>query len=87
MNKITKFISEQMFLIFFIIVIGAGLISSVIILANIINQSPAINNLNQSSEITSFDQSTITRLEQLDISDNVNDAPSLPTSRTNPFSE
>lgn len=87
MNKITKFISEQMFLIFFIIVIGAGLISSVIILANIINQSPVINNLNQSSEIKNFDQSTITRLEQLDISDNVNDAPSLPNSRINPFSE
>lgn len=87
MNKITKFINEQIYLLFYIIVIGIGLIFSVLILAKTVDKVPAINTTGPSNITNSLHQSTIDKLNELRPSDEVSEPPTLPETRINPFSE
>lgn len=87
MKKLTRFVYEQIYLIFYIVVIGVGLIFSVLILANTLGKAPAINDISKPSEANSLDQSAIDALTSLNTSDNVDKPATLPGGRINPFSE
>jgi len=76
-------------LVIFIVLISAGLVVSVLILNNIVSQ-PTNNSSNPSTNPTAtstFDQSTINRLNKLETSANNTSYQTLPAGRNNPFSE
>lgn len=87
MKKLTKFVYEQIYLIFYIVVIGVGLIFSVLILANTLGKAPTINDTSKPSTTNSLDQSAIDVLTSLNTSDNIDQPVALPDGRINPFSE
>ena len=80
-------------LVIFIVLVTGGLIYSIIILNNIITQpnDDSLPNTGSSSSlspnISSFDQSTINRLQKLETSANNTNYQTLPSGRINPFSE
>jgi hypothetical protein len=91
LNPITDFLKRYS-LIIFIIIVGAGLAACVIILSDalasqksIVSNSNSNNNINNAS--TSFDQSTINRLDTLTTSDANPVDQILPSGRVNPFTE
>lgn len=92
MNKITKFISEQMFLIAYIIIVGVGLIIAVLTLTSIANgnstgQTPQSKDSNQIRPISDVHQTTINKIMNKQPSYKVNSAPEINQTRTNPFWE
>lgn len=87
MKKITRFVYEQMYLIFYIVVIGVGLIFSILILASTLGKAPAINDISKPSRANSLDQPAIDALNSLNTSDNIDQPATLPDGRINPFSE
>jgi hypothetical protein len=75
-------------LVIFIVLMSFGLVMSILILNNIISQPTNGNNSNPSStQPTSFDQSTINRLNKLEPSASNTSYQTLPAGRNNPFSE
>lgn len=86
MKKIPQFISEQIYLFIYIIMVGIGLVAAVIILSNTVVQTAA-NNGESSTGLLEFDQSRIDRINSLETSDNTNQAPVATPGRVNPFSE
>ncbi len=87
MNKLPKFISEQIYLIFYIVSIGIGLVIAILMLTSTVNKSPISNSgLSQNSALN-FDQNTINLINNLKGSEDLSVAPILPSGRNNPFSE
>ncbi len=80
-------------LVIFIVLVAGGLISSILILNNIITQpntsSTTITSTNTTSTSTntSVDQQTANRLLKLENSTNNTSYKTLPSGRTNPFGE
>ena len=80
-------------LVIFIILVTGGLIYSIIILNNIITQPNNVTlpgpspSPSSSPYVSSFDQSTINRLQKLETSANNTNYQTLPSGRINPFSE
>jgi hypothetical protein len=72
----------------FIVVIVIGLIASVWILNEILSQQPSdnTNSATSSSTTTTFDQTTIDRLNKLTTSNDSSGEQVLPSARINPFS-
>lgn len=70
----------------FIVVVVGGLAVSVIIFNDILASSTDISGYTAEVTNASFDQSTITKLQQLHTSSE-NVEPTLPSGRINPFSE
>lgn len=87
MNKISKFLYEQMYLLLYIIVIGLGSIASVIVLSRTIDRTTIVSTPSPLDDAKSVDQSVINSLDKLKRSEDVEESPVLPESRINPFSE
>jgi hypothetical protein len=84
MKKFTKFVYEQIYLLFYIVIIGTGLVSSVLILTNTVNTSPDIDSTSQPNNT---DHLTVDKLNDFKSSNDISQSPAIPTSRINPFSE
>jgi hypothetical protein len=87
-TKPTVNIISKYNLAIFIVVVVSGLIGAILVLNYILRvpydsskYTPAI------TEATSFDQTTITRINKLTTSDNNSTNQTLPNGRINPFSE
>lgn len=85
--KTARFLLEKTCVIFFVIIVGVGLMVSVITLTSILNGASDSNSNSLGTDLTTFDQLTIDKINVLQNStDNtVNDATN--TNRSNPFSE
>lgn len=94
MKDISKIISIRQFtrllvrfnFVIFIVLVTSGLIMSVMILNSILARPYADNN-GSNGATTTFDQQTINRLNKLNVSTNNTNYQTLPSGRTNPFSE
>lgn len=71
----------------FIVVLVGGLSTAVIMLSEILKQSSNPNGYTSSLDITSFDQATIDRIQQLKSSNEASANIVLPTGRISPFAE
>jgi hypothetical protein len=71
----------------FIIILVCGLAFAVLTLNGVIQQSSDTNGYTSNLDNTSFDQSTIDRLNQLQTSDSGTSSIVLPAGRINPFTE
>jgi len=73
----------------FILVIAGGLIVSVLALSNILAHQPTSDSSStpSSTSATTFDQTTIDRLNKLTTSDESSNNQVLPSTRNDPFSE
>jgi hypothetical protein len=69
----------------FIIAVAAGLVGSIYVLTNIVNQPYSVSL--EDSSITSFDQDTISKLSNLENSSKNIEYYNLPAGRIDPFSE
>ncbi|NTW61466.1 hypothetical protein HGB24_02130 [Candidatus Saccharibacteria bacterium] len=72
-------------LIIYIIVLGCGLVGYVIVLDNILQKATS-DSVIESSIKSTFDQTTINKINQLKTSTD-NTEPQVPNGRVNPFSE
>ena len=63
--KFTEYILEQIYVIIFVVIIGAGLIASVLVLTDIINKS-SVNNSTINNGTFKFDQAIIDNIDKLD---------------------
>ncbi len=94
MKDISKIISIRQFtrllikfnFVIFIVLVTSGLIMSVMILNSILARPYADKN-GSNGTTTTFDQQTIDRLNKLNVSTNNINYQTLPSGRTNPFSE
>lgn len=81
-----KYISEKFYVIIFVIIIGVGLIFSIIILTDILNKS-SLDVDGSDKDIITFNQSAVDKLKNFNTSDkNTVDISSL-SGRVNPFNE
>lgn len=71
----------------FVVVVVGGLSTAVLTLNAILIQSSKTDGFTSSLDSTDFDQSTIDRINQLKPSDDTSARFTLPSGRTNPFSE
>jgi hypothetical protein len=71
----------------FIVVLVGGLSTAVLILNSTLQESSNISNDPASLDITTFDQATISRVNQLHTSSDGVGQFTLPSGRVNPFSE
>jgi len=74
-------------LVLFIVMVVGGLIASIMILNNILNQPAAVTTDSTTNSAVTFDQVTISRLSKLETSANNASYNTLPSVRINPFSE
>jgi len=73
-------------LVIFITVISAGLVAVILVISNILIQPEQFQSANSATtNVGSFDQATINKLNTLNPSDN--NSQSLPSGRINPFAE
>lgn len=72
--------------VIFIIIVASGLIGSIYVLTNIINQ-PYESDSSASSSATSFDEATINKLSSLEFGSKNTLYKNLPSGRIDPFSE
>ena len=91
-DKISPFVTiAQTFgryhLTLFVVVLVSGLSTAVLMLNEILKQSSNPNGYTSSLDITSFDQATIDRLQQLKTSDQASTSFTLPAGRISPFAE
>ncbi len=87
MKRISKYISEQIYLFIFIIVVGVGLIAAVIILSDTVSKISTSQG-ESSIEILEISQSKINRINSLETSDNTSQVlTTVSSGRTSPFSE
>lgn len=87
MKKISQYISEQIYLFIYIIVVGVGLIAAVIILSDTVSKISTSQG-ESSIEILEISQSKINRINSLETSDNTNQVlTTVSSGRTSPFSE
>ena len=77
---------KRLSVIVFVIITATGLIASVILTSQIL-MSTSVSNPSTSSSTMTFDQTTISQLNKLSTSNNNTNYSSLPSGRTNPFSE
>ena len=86
-KPITSWLKRLNVTLFIVIVVG-GLIYSVLILTNILQLLPDLDS-DATSQTTStqFDQTTINNVKKLKTSSDNSTIPTLPSGRTNPFSE
>jgi len=73
-------------LIIFVIILGLGLVAYIIVLNGILQKATSDGNSPLSTSSKTFDQSVIDKINLLKPSSN-NSGHSLPSGRTNPFSE
>ena len=85
-KKIGNFFYQYNLVIFIVLVTG-GLIASILILNNIINQPETSIGISTVTNPTTFDQATAIRLQKLENSTNNNSYQTLPSGRINPFTE
>ncbi len=71
----------------FIVVLVSGLATAVLQFSNILQESSNTAGYTPPATVTTFDQSTINRIEQLHTSSGFNGQVTLPTGRINPFAE
>jgi predicted class III extradiol MEMO1 family dioxygenase len=71
----------------FIVVVVGGLVGAVLVLNNILQSSTDISGYTSTSSVTSFDQTTITRIKELHTSDDTSSVIIPSTGRISPFSE
>lgn len=91
-NKISPFSAiahtfGRYHLTLFVVVLVGGLSTAVLMLNEILKQSSDPNGYTSSLDITSFDQATIDRLQQLKSSDEASTGFTLPAGRLSPFVE
>lgn len=84
--KFTEYILEKIYVIIFVVIIGAGLIASVLILTDIINKS-SLDSSSLNNGPYKFNQAIIDKVDKLKISTDNTDDILNQTGRTNPFSE
>jgi hypothetical protein len=71
----------------FIVILTSGLVTAVLFLNGIIQQSSDTSNYKASTNLTTFDQTTINRVQQLHSSGSPSATVTLPAGRINPFAE
>ena len=81
-----KYFSEKFYVIIFVVIIGIGLIFSIIILTDILNKS-SLDIDNSNKDIVTFNQSIVNKLKDLNTSDKNSVDMSLLSGRINPFNE
>ena len=91
-NKVSPFTAiAQTFgryhLTLFVVVLVGGLSTAVLMLNEILKQSSNPNGYTSSLNISSFDQTTIDRVQQLKSSNEASTGFTLPAGRINPFAE
>lgn len=87
LNRFIVGVLHRFHLIIFAVVVLGGLVISVLLLNDIVNQSSESGDYVAPSANTTFDQKTIDQIEQLKTPGQSGDSLNLSQGRTNPFVE